>query len=80
MMWMLCFATAIAFHSLSCAHSLVCPKKCVCEHSTKSVQCFRIQSVPTRLSLDVRKLNLAYNHIKEIKVGYFVFLLPNVRS
>ncbi|KAL2082364.1 hypothetical protein ACEWY4_022182 [Coilia grayii] len=73
MMWMLWFTSVIAFYSLSCAHGLVCPKKCVCEH-TKSVQCFRIQAVPTGISSDVRKLNLDYNHIKEVKARDFTGL------
>lgn len=71
MFWLL--GSIVAFHSLSCTHSHLCPKKCVCEH-TKSVQCFRIQAVPSGLSLDVRKLNLAYNHIKEIKVLLSIYI------
>lgn len=45
----------------------VCPEKCVCE-AAASVQCFRVQSVPSGLAGEVRKLNLGHNHIKEIKV------------
>lgn len=69
MMWMLWLFT-VAFLSLGGVYSHVCPKKCVCEH-TKSVQCFRIQAVPSGISSDVTKLNLPYNHIKEVKVCYF---------
>uniref|UniRef100_A0A8B9KVS1 Nephrocan-like n=1 Tax=Astyanax mexicanus TaxID=7994 RepID=A0A8B9KVS1_ASTMX len=46
--------------------SQVCPEKCVCEQ-TGSVQCFRVQAMPSGIPRDVRKLNLGYNHIKEIK-------------
>ncbi|XP_036406173.1 nephrocan-like [Megalops cyprinoides] len=46
--------------------SNACPKKCVCEHA-KSVQCFRVQGVPSGIARDVRRLNLGYNHIKDLK-------------
>ncbi|KAG5277039.1 hypothetical protein AALO_G00112820 [Alosa alosa] len=73
MMWVYwLFTSIVAFH-ISCIRSHVCPKKCVCEH-TKSMQCFRIQAVPTGISSDVTKLNLAYNHIKEIKGRDFIGL------
>ncbi|KAI4887676.1 hypothetical protein NFI96_014863, partial [Prochilodus magdalenae] len=45
--------------------SQTCPDKCVCEQ-TASVQCFRVQAVPSGLPRDVKKLNLGYNHITEI--------------
>ncbi|XP_024275819.1 nephrocan [Oncorhynchus tshawytscha] len=67
MMWFLMILLAsITLHTLVCICSNVCPKKCVCD-SAKSVQCFRLQSFPTGITKDVRKLNLGYNHIKQLK-------------
>ncbi|XP_046877907.1 nephrocan-like [Hypomesus transpacificus] len=45
----------------------VCPKKCVCDKEVLSVQCFRVQAVPSGIPTDTRRLNLAYNHIKDLK-------------
>ncbi|XP_039605683.1 nephrocan-like [Polypterus senegalus] len=44
----------------------LCPKRCVCD-STKSVQCYSVSAVPLGIPLDVRKLNLGHNNIKELK-------------
>ncbi|XP_076852090.1 nephrocan-like [Brachyhypopomus gauderio] len=66
MMWVLYiffFMLVCTLNFLSC-HA--CPEKCVCER-VASVQCFRVQTIPTGIPKDVRKLNLGYNHIKEIK-------------
>lgn len=49
-----------------------CPKKCVCDRGAgvPSVQCFRVQAVPSEIPKDVRRVNMAYNHIKDLKVKY----------
>ncbi|KAA0708357.1 Nephrocan [Triplophysa tibetana] len=44
----------------------MCPKNCFCEE-TSSVQCFRVQSVQLGISKDLRKINLGYSHLKELK-------------
>ncbi|XP_026857502.2 nephrocan-like [Electrophorus electricus] len=66
MMWVLHFLFYTLVCTLSFLSSHACPEKCVCEPMA-SVQCFRVQSIPTGIPRDVRKLNLGYNHIKEIK-------------
>ncbi|XP_071370713.1 nephrocan-like [Centroberyx affinis] len=52
-----------------CICNGACPKKCVCDHGAafQAVQCFRVQAIPSGLARDTKKLNLAYNHIKEVK-------------
>lgn len=67
MMWMLHALLYTFLYNLRsvCCHG--CPEKCVCE-AAASVQCFRVQSIPSGIPGDVRKLNLGYNHIKEMKV------------
>ncbi|KAK2864301.1 hypothetical protein Q7C36_003455 [Tachysurus vachellii] len=67
MMWMLQFLLYTLLYNLSSVCSSVCPHKCMCEPAAASVQCFRMQSIPSGLPGDVRKLNLGHNHIKEIK-------------
>lgn len=67
MMWMLHVLLYTLLYNRSSVCSYVCPEKCVCEPAA-SVQCYRVQSVPLGIAGDVRKLNLGYNHIKEIKV------------
>ena len=49
----------------------VCPKKCVCDHSAavQSMQCFRVQAIPSQIPRDTKIIKLAYNHIKEVKVS-----------
>lgn len=68
MMWMLHALLYTFLYNLRsvCCHG--CPEKCVCEAAAASVQCFRVQSIPSGIPGDVRKLNLGYNHIKEMKV------------
>ncbi|KAL6486583.1 hypothetical protein MHYP_G00059750 [Metynnis hypsauchen] len=65
-MWtlhILLYSLLFPLHSLC---SQTCPEKCICEQ-TASVQCFRVQAIPSGIPKDVRKLNLGHNHIKEIK-------------
>ncbi|XP_036437973.1 nephrocan-like [Colossoma macropomum] len=57
------YSLLFPLHSLC---SQTCPEKCICEQ-TASVQCFRVQAIPSGIPRDVRKLNLGHNHIKEIK-------------
>lgn len=63
MLFLLLFM-CVSMQPYSC---ISCPKKCICEYA-KSVQCFRVQAVPSDIPKDARKLNLGYNHIKELKV------------
>ncbi|XP_072542301.1 nephrocan-like [Salminus brasiliensis] len=65
-MWTLHLLLYTLLFPLCSLCSQVCPEKCVCEQ-TGSVQCFRVQALPSGIPRDVRKLNLGYNHIKEIK-------------
>lgn len=67
MMWMLHVLLYTLLYNLISVRCHGCPEKCVCE-AVVSVQCIRVQSIPSGISGDVRKLNLGYNHIKEIKV------------
>ncbi|XP_017547957.1 nephrocan-like [Pygocentrus nattereri] len=65
-MWtlhILLYSLLFSLHSLC---SQTCPEKCICEQ-TASVQCFRVQAIPSGIPRDTRKLNLGHNHIKEIK-------------
>ncbi|KAG5846642.1 hypothetical protein ANANG_G00117160 [Anguilla anguilla] len=65
-MWFLLLFICVIMQPYCCICSNSCPKKCVCEYS-KSVQCFRVQAVPSGIPKDARKLNLGYNHLKELK-------------
>ncbi|XP_066532448.1 nephrocan-like [Hoplias malabaricus] len=65
-MWTLHFLLGTLLFPLHSFCSQVCPEKCVCEQ-TAVVQCFRVQAVPSGIPRDTRKLNLGYNHIKEMK-------------
>ncbi|KAG7316373.1 hypothetical protein KOW79_019914 [Hemibagrus wyckioides] len=66
-MWRLQVLLYALLYNLSSVCCRVCPQKCVCEPAAASVQCFRVESIPSDLAGDVRKLNLGHNYIKEIK-------------
>ncbi|KAI5615081.1 leucine-rich repeat-containing protein 15-like [Silurus asotus] len=65
-MWMLHVLIYALLYKIGsvCCHE--CPAKCVCE-AAASVQCFGLQSVPSGIAGGVRRLNLGYNNIEEIK-------------
>lgn len=47
-----------------------CPTRCVCD-SFKSVQCYRVTSVPKAIPTDTRKLYLGHNNIKQLRASDF---------
>ncbi|XP_006626389.3 nephrocan-like [Lepisosteus oculatus] len=56
----------ILLHLCYCLNDNGCPKNCICENE-KSIQCYRVHAVPSGTAKDTRKLNLGYNHIKDLK-------------
>ncbi|XP_072911576.1 nephrocan-like [Hemitrygon akajei] len=47
-----------------------CPTRCVCDAS-KSVQCYRVTTVPKAIPTDTRKLHLGHNNIKQLRASDF---------
>ncbi|GCC25945.1 nephrocan-like isoform X1 [Chiloscyllium punctatum] len=47
-----------------------CPTRCVCDPS-KSVQCYRVTTVPKAIPSDTRKLHLGHNNIKQLRASDF---------